>query len=93
MPEERARDPDEWPVGILDFALLDDLERGRVDDDLVQTGFDQPVGEVLDLFSRLNEEVPAGGYLDCDALARVACPDMQTWVARAAVDRPERRRR
>jgi len=92
MPEERARDPDEWPVGILDFALLDDLERGRVDHDLVQTGHDQPAGEVLDLLARLDEEVPAWRHLDCDALARVACPDVQARVARAAMDRPERRK-
>ena len=92
VPEERARDPDEWPVGILDFALLDDVERGRVDNDLVQTGLDQPAGEVLDLLARLDEEIPAGGHLDRNALARVACPDVQTWVARAAVDRAERRR-
>lgn len=76
MPEEGARDPDEWSVGILDFAFLDDLERGGVDNDLVKTGLDQPAGEVLDLFSRLDEEVPAGGYLNRDALTRVACPDM-----------------
>ena len=92
VPEERARNPDEWPVGILDFALLDDLERGRVDNDLVQTGLDQSAGEVLDLLARLDKEVPARGYLDRDALARVACPNVQTWVARAAVDRPDRRR-
>lgn len=89
MPEEGARDPDEWSVGILDFAFLDDFERGAVDNDLVKTGLDQPAGEVLDLFSRLDEEVPAGGYLNRDALTRVACPDMQAWVARAAVDCPE----
>ena len=92
VPKERARDPDEWPVGILDFALLDDLECGRVDNDLVQTGLNQPAGEVLDLLSRLDKEVPPGRYLNRDALARVPCPDVQPWVARATVDRPERRR-
>ena len=89
MPKERARDPDQWPVGILDFTLFNDLERRRVDDDLMQTGFDQPACEVLDLLARLNEEVPSRGHLDGDAFAGVACPDVQAWVARAAVDRPE----
>ena len=92
VPEERARDPDEWPVGILNFALLDDLERGQIDNDLMQTGLNQAAGEVLDLLARLDKEVPPGRYLNRDALARVPCPDVQAWVARAAVDRPERRR-
>ena len=91
MPKERARDPDQRPVGILDSALLDDVERRRVDSDLVQTGFDEPTGEVLDLLACLDEEVPAGRDLDGDAFARVAGPDVQAWVARAAVDRPEQR--
>ena len=56
----------------------------------MQTGFDQPAGNVLELLARLDEEVPAWGYLDCDAFARVACPDVQAWIARAAVDRPGR---
>jgi len=93
VPKEGARDPDQRPVRILDFALLDGLERGRVDGDLMQTGFDQPAGEVLELLARLNEEVPPGGYLDGDAFARVARPDVQARVARAAVDRPKRERR
>jgi len=76
---------------VLDSALLDDIERRRVDDDLVQTGFDEPTGEVLDLLACLDEEVPAGRDLDGDAFARVAGPDVQARVARAAVDRPERR--
>jgi len=89
MPKERARDPDQWPVGILHSALLDDVERRRVDNDLVQTSFDEPTGEVLDLLACLDEEVPAGRDLDRDALARVAGPDVQAWVARAAVNRQE----
>jgi len=81
MPKECARDPDQWPIGIIDLALLNDFERGRVDDNLVQTGFDQPTREMLDLLARLDEEVPAWRYLDGDAFACVTCPDMQTWVA------------
>ena len=91
MPKECARDPDQRPVGILDSAFLDDVERRRVDDDLVQTGFDEPTSEVLDLLACLDEEVPAGRDLNGDAFTRVAGPDVEPRVARTAVDRPERR--
>lgn len=89
MPEEGARDADEGPVGELGLALLDDLEGALVDDDLVVAGLDEAAGDVLDLLAGLDEEVVAGRDLDGDAGARVAGPDVEAGVARAAVDGEE----
>lgn len=50
---------------------------------------DETPREVLELLPRLDEEVIPGGDLDRNAGARVAGPDVETWVARAAVDGEE----
>ena len=89
VPEQGARDAHERPVGALDLAALDDGEGGLVDDDLVKTGLDETARYVLDLLASLDEQVVPGGDLDGDAGARVAGPNMQARVPRAAVDGEE----
>lgn len=89
MPKQRARDPHQWPIGELDFALLNGLDRALVDDNLVVSRLDEPAGDVLDLLAGLDEEVVALGDLDGDTGAGIACPDVEAGVARAAVDGEE----
>ncbi len=89
MPEKGGRDAHQRPVGQTPPAVVDDLDRLLVDDDLVVTGLDEPTREVLELLAGLDQQVVALGDLDGDPLARVAGPDVQTRVARAAVDGQE----
>lgn len=89
MPEEGRRNADQRPVGQARPAVVDDVDRLVVDDDLVVAGLDEPAGEVLELLAGLDQQVVALGDLDGDALARVAGPDVQARVARAAVDGQE----
>jgi hypothetical protein len=55
----------------------------------VVSGLDQTARRVLELLARLDEEVVPLRDLDGDAVPRVAGPDVQTRVARAAVDGQE----
>lgn len=89
VPEQGAGDADEGPVGEAGLAGGDGLEGAVVDDDLVVAGLDEAAGDVLDLLAGLDEEVVAGRDLDGDAGARVAGPDVEARVARAAVDGEE----
>ena len=89
MPEEGARDADLGPVGALAAPPVHGGEGGLVDDDLVVAGLDEAAGDVLDLLAGLDEEVVAGRDLDGDAGARVAGPDVEARVSRAAVDGEE----
>lgn len=89
MPEEGGRDADKRAVGELLLALLDDLDGALVDNDLVEARLDQAARDVLELLAGLHKQVVAGRNLDGDALAGVAGPDVQTGVARAAVDGEE----
>lgn len=89
MPKQGTRDTNQRSVRVLDLALLNDLYRLLIHDDLVEPGFDEAAGEMLDLLSGLNQEIVARWDLDGDAIAGVACPDVQAWVARAAVDGEE----
>ena len=89
MPEESRADADQWAIGELLLALRDDIDSALVDDHLVEAGLDQTTSDVLELLAGLHQEVVAGRDFDGDALARVAGPDVQTWVARAAVDGEE----
>ena len=52
-------------------------------------GLDEPARQVLELLAGLDQQVVALRDLDGNALARVARPDVQTWIARAAVDGQE----
>ena len=89
MPEQRARDPDQRSVGELDLALLNRLNCPVIDNDFVVPSLYEPARDVLDLLAGLNEEVIPGRDLDGDAASRVASPDVQTGVARTAVDGEE----
>jgi hypothetical protein len=89
MPEQGTRDAHERPIRELDLALLDDSECRLVDDNLVVPGLDETAGDVLNLLTRLDEEVVSRRDLDGDAGSRVAGPDVEAWVARAAVDGEE----
>jgi hypothetical protein len=55
----------------------------------VVAGLDEPARHVLELLAGLHQQVVALRDLDGDALARVARPDVQARVARAAVDGEE----
>lgn len=55
----------------------------------MKSSLDQPAGDVLELFSGLDEQVVALGDLDSDALSCIACPDVQPGITRAAVDGEE----
>jgi hypothetical protein len=55
----------------------------------VVSSLDQPTRGVLELLARLHEEVVPGRNLDGNAVARVAGPDVEAGVARAAVDGEE----
>lgn len=89
MPKQRARDSHERPIGELDLAFLNGLDGALVDDNFMVSGLDQSTGDVLDLLAGLDEEVVALGDLDGNAGSRVAGPDVEAWVARAAVDGEE----
>lgn len=89
VPEEGAADADEGTVREHGLALLDDGQRLLVDHDLMVASLDEASRKVLDLLARLDQEVVALGDLDGDLLARVARPDVQAGVARAAVDGEE----
>ena len=53
----------------------------------MESSFYKAAAEVLELFARLHEQITAcGGKPDGDALATIACPDVESRVARAAVD-------
>lgn len=89
VPEEGAGDSNQRSVRNLGLAALHRLHRLLVDDDLVVSGLDQTARRVLELLARLDEEVVPLRDLDGDAVPRVAGPDVQTRVARAAVDGQE----
>ncbi len=52
-------------------------------------GLDEPARQVLELLAGLDQQVVALRDLDGNALARVARPDVQARIARAAVDGQE----
>jgi hypothetical protein len=86
MPKERGRDAYERPVQNICLASLDDVYGLLIDHHLMEPRFDQPAGDVLQLLAGLHEQIVAGRDLDRDALASVARPDVQAWIARTAVD-------
>ena len=89
MPKEGARDAHQWPLRDFLLPLGNHLKGLLVDDYLVEAGLDEAAGEMLELLSRLHEEMVTRGDLDRDAVAGVAGPDVQAGVARAAVDGEE----
>jgi hypothetical protein len=52
----------------------------------VEARLDQPGRDVFQLLAGLHEQIVAGWDFDREALACVARPDVQPWVARATVD-------
>lgn len=52
----------------------------------METRLDETASDVFELLARLYEEVVSGRDFHGDAAARVARPDVQAGVARAAVD-------
>lgn len=89
MPEERARDAHKWPVRILPLALFNRLEGLVVDHHLVESGLDETASDVLDLLPCLHKEVIPLWDLYGNTVSRVASPDVETRIARAAVDGEE----
>jgi hypothetical protein len=81
VPEERRRNADKRSIGKLDFAPFDHVDGLLVHDDFMVTGLDEPACDVLELLACLDEEVVALRDLDCDALSRVAGPDVEARVA------------
>ena len=66
------------------------LDSVFVDDDLMEAGFNQSTAQVLELLPGLHEEVPPRRReFDGDTFACIACPNMQTWVARSSMDGEE----
>jgi hypothetical protein len=89
VPEHGAGDADEGAVGQVAATALDGGNGLIVDDDLVEAGLDEAAGQVLELLAGLDKQVVAGGDLDGEAGAGVACPDVEAGVAGAAVDGEE----
>lgn len=52
-------------------------------------GLDHAACDVLELLASLHEQVVAGRDLNGYALPGIGCPDIETWVPRAAVNREE----
>ena len=86
VPEEGRRDSDHRPVGRLRRPPLHGIQSLLVDDNLMVAGLDEAPGDMLQLLSRLHEEVVSLGDLDGNPLACITCPDMEAWIPRAAVD-------
>ena len=74
---------------MFDLSLFNGLKSLFVDDYLMKAGFDEAAGDVFDLFSGLDEEIVSRWNLDGDSVAGVSRPDVETWVARTAVDGQE----
>lgn len=90
VPEHGARDSDQRAVGPFGAAPVNGAAGCGIDDDLVVARPDEPAGDVLNLLAGLYEEVAATGrYCHGDAVAGVACPDVEARVARASVDGEE----
>lgn len=89
MPEQRTRDPNQRPIRHLPLPLLHNLKRPVIHHNLVIPSLDEPAGNVLNLLASLDEKVVAWWDLDGDAGSGVARPDVEAWIARAAVDGEE----
>jgi hypothetical protein len=90
MPKHGRGNSNQRTMGKLGLSFLDGLERRVVYHNLVEAGLDQAACEMLQLFSRLYQQVVSTGrHAHGDALSRVSGPDVQARVARAAMDGQE----
>lgn len=74
---------------MLHLSFLDCLNGLLIDDNFVETRLDKPSSDMLNLFSCLNEEIVSRWNLNGNPIAGVSCPNVQSWVAGAAVDGQE----
>jgi len=56
---------------------------------LMEASSDQSAGNMFQLFPCLNKEITPFGNFDWDALSSVACPDIETGVARTTMNSQE----
>jgi hypothetical protein len=67
-----------------------DLDSVFIHDDLVEPSLDKPSAQMFQLLTSLHQEITTSrGELDGNAFAGVASPDVQTRIARPAVDGEE----
>lgn len=89
MPKQGTRDSHQRPIRALSSPLRHRAESLLIHNHLVVARCDETPREVLELLSRLNEEVIPGGNLDRNAGTRVAGPNVEAWIARTAVNGEE----
>lgn len=63
------------------------LERGIIDDYLMESSFDEASSQMFNLLSCLDEKVTSGRWeSNRDALSSIACPDVEPRIPRATMD-------
>lgn len=82
-------------IGNLFFEVESDLQRSFVHDNFMKAGFDEPAAKVLQLLASLNKQVASRSRCrrfrkaNCNAFARITCPNVETRITGAAVNSEE----
>lgn len=76
MPEKGGGYPDQRAVREIDLALLNGVDGGFADHDLMETSLDKSTCDVLQLLTSLNKQTVTLRDLDSNSPAGVTCPDM-----------------
>lgn len=68
---------------------LTNSKRLLVDDDFMESGFDQTTTKMFKLLACLDKKVVPFWHFHGDTLPGISCPDMKTWISGATVDGEE----